>query len=270
MNELLEKLRLELRIRHYSSKTLRSYERCVRMFLQWLGRDPFSVREDDVKGFLDDLFRRGQSSQTVAVYLNAIKFFLAKVLERSWKLNIRFPKRSKRLPVVLSRKEIQDLFSSISNRKHRLMLSVAYAAGLRVSEVVSLQVQDVDLEQMTLHVKQAKGDKDRLTLLSGKLLDDLAGFVTGKQGKDLVFESERGGKLGTHSLQLVFGRALAKAGIQKPATFHSLRHSFATHLLENGTDVRFVQKLLGHQSIRTTQLYTQVTNLMLQKIKSPL
>lgn len=156
------------------------------------------------------------------------------------------------------------------NTKHRMMLAVAYAAGLRVSEVVNLKVKDVDLSGLTIMVRQGKGKKDRMTVISETLLPELSELVKGKKGEEYVFESERGGKLTEATAQKVFGQALERAGIKKPATFHSLRHSFATHLLENGTDVRFVQELLGHANIRTTQIYTHVTNPMIRNIKSPL
>jgi site-specific recombinase XerD len=149
-------------------------------------------------------------------------------------------------------------------------LSLAYGSGLRVSEVVALKVQDLDFEELTVLLKQAKGQKDRISVMPQGLIDDLKNLVAGKEKGDFVFASERGGKLTTRTAQKVFENALWLSGIKKDATFHSLRHSFATHLLENGTDVRYVQELLGHQNIRTTQRYTQVTNPKLKNIKSPL
>lgn len=156
------------------------------------------------------------------------------------------------------------------NTKHRLLLALSYGAGLRVSEAVSLRIRDVDVDELTLHIKHAKGDKDRISVIPATAVTDLRGFLAGRNGAKYVFFSEQGGRLTTRTAQKIFEHALRKAGIQKPATFHSLRHSFATHLLENGVDVRYVQELLGHQNIRTTELYTHVTNPMLKKIKSPL
>ena len=150
------------------------------------------------------------------------------------------------------------------------MVALAYAAGLRVSEVVKLKVSDLDAEELTLTVRQGKGKKDRLTIISSKIAEDLEQLIKGKRGGDYIFESERGGRLTEMSAQKVFYTALKKAGIKKPASFHSLRHSFATHLLENGVDVRYVQELLGHANIRTTQIYIKVTNPSLKNIKSPL
>ncbi|MBU0964460.1 tyrosine-type recombinase/integrase, partial [Patescibacteria group bacterium] len=162
------------------------------------------------------------------------------------------------------------MIDSIRNAKHKLLISLTYGSGLRVSEIVSLKVKDLDLEELVIHIKQAKGKRDRITIFPGKLKQDMQSFIDGKEKNDYVFASERGGKLSSRTAQKVFEHALKRAGIQKQASFHSLRHSFATHLLENGTDIRYVQELLGHQNIRTTQRYTQVTHTSLKKIISPL
>ena len=158
----------------------------------------------------------------------------------------------------------------IKNPKHKLILALAYGAGLRVSEIINLRVRDIDLQELTIHPKQAKGKKDRITLLAEGLRPAIKNLTAGKNANDFVFSSERGGRLTTRTAQKIFEKALKKAKIKKKATFHSLRHSFATHLLENGVDIRYVQELLGHQNIRTTQRYTQVTNPKLKNIKSPL
>jgi site-specific recombinase XerD len=150
------------------------------------------------------------------------------------------------------------------------MVTLAYAGGLRVSEITNLKVKDVNINELTIHIKGAKGNKDRITLFPEKLKNNINNLIGGKINNDFIFASERGGKLTERTAQKVFEHALEKSGIQKNATFHSLRHSFATHLLENGVDVRYVQELLGHANIRTTQIYTKVTNPALKKIKSPL
>jgi len=174
------------------------------------------------------------------------------------------------LPIILSRREIKRIISAIANSKHRLLLSLAYGSGLRVSEIVNLKVKDIALKELTIHIKNAKGKKDRITIFSEKLKIDIQSLIAGKKKNDLLLESNRGRKLSTRTAQKVFEKALKLAKIKKDATFHSLRHSFATHLLENGTDVRYVQELLGHQNIRTTQLYTKITTPNLKNIKSPL
>ncbi|MDA0375901.1 MAG: tyrosine-type recombinase/integrase [bacterium] len=191
-------------------------------------------------------------------------------MSTSCAVNLRLAKTHQRLPVVLSRSDIARIIDSVENTKHRTMIALAYGAGLRISEVVSLRVADIDCEQLTIYLKHAKGDKDRVSIIPASLCDKLRAFSHGKTAQEFFFPSQFGGKMTERSLQAVFKRSLLRADIIKPATFHSLRHSFATHLLENGTDIRYVQALLGHSNIRTTQRYTQVTNLALKNIKSPL
>ncbi|TET62514.1 hypothetical protein E3J49_08080 [Candidatus Bathyarchaeota archaeon] len=154
--------------------------------------------------------------------------------------------------------------------KHRLLLSLAYGAGLRVSQVVNLKIGDTDIQELIIHIKETKGKKDRITVFPEKLTINIQSIIAGKDKNGFVFASERDGKLTTRTAQKVFENSLKKAGINKEATFHSLRRSFAAHLLENGVDIRYVQELLGHQNIETTQTYTQVTNPKPKNIKSPL
>lgn len=210
------------------------------------------------------------SAKTRNQYLNAIKFYYYNINNVTDKIDVKSAKRTKNLPVILNRSEIKALIEATNNKKHKLLLSIAYGAGLRVSEVVNLRVKDVNLDNLTLHIKNAKGDKDRITIIPNSIKDELNKIVNSKEANEYVFSSERGGKLTTRTAQKVFSNALKKTGIKKEASFHTLRHSFATHLLENGTDIRYVQELLGHANIRTTQRYTQVTNPQLRNIKSPL
>ena len=216
-----------------------------------------------------DKHKRKQSPQTINLALNAVKFLYVEVLKNPQKIDLKFAKRSKKLPIILSRTEIERIIEATDNSKYKFMISLGYACGLRVSEVVNLKVADLDIDELVVHIKGAKGKKDRISVLPEKLKDDLRNMIAGKNSNDYLFSSNRGGKLTTTSLQKMFRKSLTKAKVIKPATFHSLRHSFATHLLENGTDVRYVQELLGHSNIRTTQIYTQVTNPKLKNIKSP-
>lgn len=267
--DTLERYERELRIRNYSPRTVRSYLACLRAFLAF-HRSTSVISAEDVRRFLDRLQRSGASPQTLNVHLQAIKTFAASVLHAPLGVEVHYAKRPHRLPVVLSRQEIASILNAIANRKHRLLIALAYGAGLRVSETVSLRVRDVDLKGLTVTIRQGKGQRDRVTVFPERLREGIHWLMVGKDGVTFLFESERGGALTTRSAQAVFARALARAGIKKEATFHSLRHSFATHLLENGVDVRYVQELLGHQNIRTTQVYTHVTNPQLRNIKSPL
>jgi integrase/recombinase XerD len=225
---------------------------------------------DLIKQYLLSKMDKGMSSQTVNQSLQAINFFCWNVLKFHNKIDIRFAKTPSKLPIVLSRDEIEKIINSIANAKHQLLISLAYASGLRVSESTNLKIKDLDLAELTIHIKGAKGNRDRITVFPEKLSEKIEKLIAGRDSNDYVFASERGGKLTERTAQKVFENALEKSGIKKEATFHSLRHSFATHLLENGVDVRYVQELLGHVNIRTTQLYTKVTNPSIRKIKSPL
>lgn len=223
-----------------------------------------------IKKYLLEKQDRGQSSQTINVHLQAIKYFYREIMKSKAAVDIKFAKTASKLPIVLSRKEIEKMIDSIKNPKHKLLISISYGAGLRVSEAINLKIKDLNLEELTIHIKGAKGNKDRISLFSEKLLSQLRDIVVQSDAGNYVFESNRGGRLDERTAQKIFENALKKADVKKDATFHSLRHSFATHLLENGTDVRYVQELLGHANIRTTQIYTKVTNPMLRNIKSPL
>jgi len=270
MQELLGKVKQELCLRNYSPKTIQSYLFCLREYCGYKKGNLSELNIANIKDFLLKKQSQGYAPQTVNLFLNAIKFFYHDIVKTNQPIGLKFAKRSIKLPIVLSRDEINKIIGSITNTKHRLMISLAYGAGLRVSEVVKLKVRDLDLAGLTIHLKNAKGKKDRLTVFPEKLKNDMMNLMAGKDANDYVFASERGGGLTERTAQKVFENALGKSGIIKQATFHSLRHSFATHLLENGVDVRYVQELLGHQNIRTTQLYTKVTSPSLKKIKSPL
>ncbi len=266
----LTRTRNELLQRNYSRATVKNYLACLRDYFEWIRFDLMKPDENMIKRFLLMKQDRGFSSQTVNVYLNAIRFYYYQVIRSPFKLNIRFAKRSNKLPVVLTHQEVLRILDCIRNPKHRLLVALAYGSGLRVSEAVGLKCKDVLLAERTIHIKEAKGKKDRLSIIPEKLMDEIQFIVLNKRPNDYLFESERGGRLTTRTAGKIFTAAKDKAGITKDATFHSLRHSFATHLLENGTDIRYVQSLLGHANIRTTQLYTQVTHNAIRKIESPL
>lgn len=270
LKELLVKIENELKLRNYSRKTIKSYLLCLADYFRYIKdikRDPDVVL---IKKYLLEKQAKGLSSQTINVHLHAIKYFYRELCKSNTAIDIKFAKTASKLPIVLSRDEIARIIDSIDNKKHRLLVSLSYGAGFRVSESIDLKVKDIDLKGLTMHIKGAKGNKDRISIISEKLIPDLEHLIALKDPNEYVFDSNQGGKLTERTAQKVFESALQKAGIRKDATFHSLRHSFATHLLENGVDVRYVQELLGHANIRTTQIYTKVTNPMLKNIKSPL
>jgi site-specific recombinase XerD len=269
MEIYLRKLSDEIRLKGFSNKTLKSYTACIRDYLGKNGSFLFP-RADDIKGYLIAKRDQGYAPQTVNLYLNAIKFFYKWVVVRDFPSNIHFAKKTLKIPVVFEHAEIITILSNIRNLKHRLMVSLAYGAGLRVSEVVDLKVRDIDFYSKTIRIRHGKGQKERITLLPEKLLMHLKRYCSGKTYGDYLFMSERGNKLSVRTPQVVFAKALKKSGIPKPASFHSLRHSFATHLLQSGVNLRHVQELLGHSSVKTTQIYTKVYSKDLKSIRSPL
>lgn len=256
---MIEDLQRYMRVVGYSPRTIEAYSRCVS-----------EIGNKDLVEFLDKLAREGKSSFTLNQYHAAYKLYITKILKKDWNVPFPYAKRHNRLPIVLSKDEIRRIIDVTKNTKHKLMISLAYGSGLRVSEVIKIKVKDVNIDELTLLIRDAKGRKDRISISPEKLKSELQNMMTGKIGDQYLFESERGGRLTTRTAQAVFEKSLKIAGIKKKATFHSLRHSFATHLLENGVDVRYIQQLLGHASISTTQLYTKVTNPQLKNIRSPL
>jgi len=270
MKNILDKIEQVLRLRNYSHRTRKVYMLYIKEYIIFAKKASIKNKREAIEKFLLVKHEKKQSPQTINLALNAVKFFYSEVLKNPQKIDLKFAKRNKKLPIVLSHAEIKEIITATKNSKYKLMISLGYACGMRVSEVTALQVADLDIDELVVHIKNAKGKKDRISVLPEKLQNDLRNIIAGKDADNFVFGSNRGGKLTTTSLQKMFRKSLAKTNIKKPATFHSLRHSFATHLLENGTDVRYVQELLGHSNIRTTQIYTQVTNPKLKNIKSPL
>ncbi|MCS6823759.1 MAG: tyrosine-type recombinase/integrase, partial [Cytophagaceae bacterium] len=208
---------------------------------------------------------------TIHSRINAVKFFFEKVMKReNIFLEIPRPKKPSTLPKVISKQDILKMLSTVENIKHRLMLSLCYGMGLRVSELVKLKVQHIDSKRMQVLVQEGKGKKDRYVNLPEKVLHELREYYKLYKPKEYLFEGQFGGHYSIRSVQAVFKRALKKARIYKKIGIHSLRHSYATHLHEYGTDIAFIQKLLGHKDVKTTSLYTHVSNRNIANVKSPL
>jgi site-specific recombinase XerD len=217
----------------------------------------------------DSIFEPNKSISYQNQFISGIqKFFTYKGYAYE-EIPIERPRKEKKLPIILSGAEIKAIFSTITNLKHKALLSLLYSAGLRIGEAITLEVTDIDSQRMLIHVRQAKGKKDRYTLLSPVFLKILRDYYVAYRPKKHLFEGANGGTYSNASAQKVLKNALFKAGIRKKATLHSLRHSFATHLLEKGTDIRYIQELLGHSSPKTTMIYTHVTQTSLKKIKNP-
>jgi integrase/recombinase XerD len=267
---LIKKLQQYLKLKNYSQKTIKNYCLCAKSIYIYFKKPLNKITKKEFEQFLINLSNKNYSYQTINQHYAVFKLILNKLYSLPFKGKIPYAKKTKKLPVVLTLKEIKTILKMTKNKKHKTLLSLAYGSGLRVSEVVNLKVKDVLLNELTLHIKKGKGKKDRITVFPEKIKLQLKNLIAGKDKNSYVFESQRGGKLTTRTAQKIFKNALKKTKIKKDATFHSLRHSFATHLLENGVSIRYVQKLLGHSSIKTTQAYTKVTNPKLKNIKSPL
>ena len=203
--------------------------------------------------------------------INAIKFYYEKVMKGPRKVYyIERPRKEKLLPTVLSEEEVVKIIESIHNLKHKCLIMTCYSGGMRISEVLNLRPSDIDSKRMLITIKGAKGKKDRVTILSAKLLALLREYYKMYKPAEYLFSGYSGGKYAERSAQNIIKHACSAAGILKHVTLHTLRHSWATHLLENGTDIRYIQSLLGHSSPKTTQIYTHITTKGLDQITNPL
>ena len=267
-----EDLRRELISRKYSYKTVNSYIYYNRDLLNFINKKPSEIDDSDIKDYLLYLAEEKQSAtSTLNQAINALKFYYGTMHKKKFIYEVKRPRKDKKLPVVLSKEEIAKILNSVNNLKHKAILILIYSAGLRVVEVVKLKVEDIDSKRMLIHIKGAKGRKDRYTLLSEKALEILRSYWREYKPVKWLFEGFRDGKyISTRTVQAIFEQAKEKAGIKKEISIHGLRHSFATHLLEGGTDLRYIQELLGHVSSKTTEIYTHVSQKSLGKIKSPL
>jgi len=261
---LLLKLEKELKLRNYSKKTIKGYLFSVDKFLEYSKN----------KGINEEIFKKyilgklnNQNSSTVAKDLFAIKFFFENILNQ--KINIPKPKRNKTIPDILTIEEVRKMLDVTENTKHKLIIKLLYGTGLRVSEIVNLKKQEVNFEEDLIKVNLGKGKKDRFVKIPNSIKGDLENYSK-INNSSILFSSNRGGKLTIKSIQKIVSNAGRKAKIKKRVYPHLLRHSFATHLLEQGTDLRIIQKLLGHSSIRTTQIYTQISQASIKNVESPL
>lgn len=262
-----------LQNQRYSPSTIKTYTDTLSVFFRFHGtKETHELQNTDLTEFMHKyIIKLGYSYSYQNQFINAIKLFYGKVEKRNIAIEqIQRPRTENKLPNILSKQEVKMILESLKNSKHKTILCMIYACGLRRGELLKLQPKDILSERMLLHIKQAKGKKDRIVPLSEKLLDMLRDYYKTFKPQVWLFEGQKPGEqYSERSLELVFKQALKQAGIQKPATLHWLRHSYATHLLESGTDLRYIQELLGHKSSKTTEIYTHVSTHSIQKIKSP-
>jgi len=254
----------ECKLKGYSQKTIKSYLHYIKKFL---------ASNKTPREYLLTLIEKNKSDETVRSTGFAVKFYLKTIKGGSSNVetllnDLPNVKREKKLPVILSKGEIEQLILATKNINHRLIIQIGYSAGFRISEIINLKWGDIDFNRNLIHIKRAKGKKDRIVMLSQKVKEALQTLSQNKLG--YVFITNRGGKYTQRTIQKIIENAAQNAGIKKKITPHTLRHSFATHLLEQGTDIRYIRDLLGHSDISTTLIYTKVSNKDLSKIKSPL
>ncbi len=270
---IIDELEKKLQLEGYTSKTQELYLSQVNKLLDWFGGELARLEKDDIKNYIIWLKEEESLSHSfINQAISAIKFLALRVLKKG-DLTEGIPrlKKEKKLPVVLSEKEVRRILSQPKNEKHKTMLALIYSSGLRVGEVVRLKAGDIDSDRMLLRVKQGKGRKDRYTLLSENCLKQVRRYYKLYKPEDWLFPgAKEGSHLTERTVQRVFKQTCKKVNINKDVSVHSLRHSFATHLLEHGTGLRYIQKLLGHKSSTTTEVYTHVSKRDIAKIRSPL
>lgn len=267
--EFLKKLETELKISKYSKYTVKNYVQANDNLLKFSKKSPEEIKMDDVKSYQAEKLLE-KASKSIVLFLSAIRYAYSNILQRDPTIGIKRPKKEMRIPVVLTKSEVKLLLNSLDNKKSRLMVTLIYACGLRVSELTSLKIKDLNFEEKIGYVRQSKGRKDRVFNIPDSLVKNLQ--------KQIQFQKENNRehlfsglneKISTRNIQEIVNKAAERAGIKKSVHPHTLRHSFATHLLENNIDIRKIQELLGHADLNTTQIYTHVSQEELKKVKSP-
>lgn len=262
--ETIDRLKSELKLRGFSHLTVRNYSFFVDKFLAKTNKPVDQLNSDDVKLYLSEMFD-SKSKNTIMLAAASLKFFYSEVLKKDFG-GIRMPKKDKKLPDVLTKDEVKRLIESTDNQKSRLIISLLYSGGLRVSELVNLKKEDLNLGEKTGWVRRGKGSKDRLFTVSESLANELQEYMAEKEYQ-YVFSKDK--PLTTRNIQKIIYGLRSKANINKKITPHTLRHSFATHLLEQGTDIRMIQSLLGHASLNTTQVYTHISSDQIKRVQNP-
>ena len=269
INKVLKQIKTEIKLRGFSPATSKMYVLYNKQFLLRNNLNPNNVTLEDIKEYLaEKMTDENLSAKSIGLIKAALLFYYNEMLDK--KFEIKTPKIKKSTPVVMTKEEILKIFKAIKNPQQKLILQLYYSSGLRLSEAVNLKVKDFEFEENILWIRNGKGGKDRMTILSEKLSKKIQEFCKHKQIQDFVFLNKRGEPLGVRSVQKILEKIKHETGIKKDIHIHTLRHSFATHLLEAGVDIRKIQELLGHSDLSTTQIYTKVSNEELKKVKSPL
>lgn len=275
IDNLITVFERKLTLQRYSINSIKNYCSAVRQFLSIAAKSfdhPKELGEDEIERYVYWKIEKHNISEShQRMIVASIDKFYYSVLERNLKIKHLYPSRKRKpLPKYVTMTEIKKMLATVTNIKHLCIIKILYGCGLRLGELRHLRLVDIDSEKMLIHIRNAKGNKDRVVMLSPTLLKDLRTYFKIHHPGQYLFEGHQGKMYSDKSVQAVVKKAAKNAGINKRVTPHVLRHSFATHLLENGTDIRFIQQLLGHNSIKTTEIYTHVTDVSKSKIKSPL
>jgi len=269
---MLKKLEVELKLRGFTEATYIAYISQNKRFLEYIKKQPEQINQDDIKSYLAHLMsEKKQKPASVNLTLSALRFFYEQILKKKELfIDIKSPKSEKKLPTVLTKDEIKKLLAAIKNSKHQLLVEMLYSSGLRVSEAVKIKIDDLNFDEKMGRVIAGKGKKDRHIILSENLIKKLKIYLEErKEDSEYLFPTNNE-HISIRMAQKIVHQAAKNAGIKKRVFCHALRSSFATHLLEAGTDIRIIQVLLGHSSISTTEKYVKVSNEQLKKVKSPL
>lgn len=272
MTLLREKMIRDMQLRRLAERTQQAYLSAVIGLVKHYQKSPDQINEREVQDYLLDMLNRRQLAwSTCDLCVSGLEFFYRTTLGKT-RVQFQIPRRrhEQKLPEILNRVEVEKLFEGASHPQHRMILMTTYAAGLRLSEVVHLRVSDIDSERMMIRVEQGKGNKDRYTLLSERLLRELRVYWRAYRPKEWLFSMGNGSRpISDRTVQKIFYRAKDRAGITKRGGIHMLRHAFGTHLLEGGTDVRVIQNLMGHKSLQTTSRYMHVSRQRVMAAVSP-
>ncbi len=271
MKTLREQFIQQMELRGYSNATVRSYTETLILISKHYKQSPDLLSTQQIRDYLSLLVEKNRSQSYVNQFISALKILNEQVLRKEWDaIAVPRMKRPLKLPVVLSQQEVIAIFDATRNIRHKTILMITYSAGLRMSETINLRVEDIDSGRMQLRIRQAKGAKDRYGILSQVVLEQLRFYFKTYKPKDWLFASQQSEKISDKMVQHIFKAAIKKAGIIKKVSLHSLRHSFATHMMEQGVSLPIIQQLLGHKSLKTTSIYLHVQQYTLDKIKSPL
>ena len=267
----MNNLARELRVRNYSKRTIKSYLYYNKELLRFANKFSDEIDRKNLVDYIEYLYDSNKSTATVNLVINALKFYYTNILQRKFFNDIsgiKRPKREKKMPIVLSKQEVLRMIEKCANLKHKLVIQILYSSGLRISELRNLEINQIDFDRKIINVKAGKGKKDRITIISKTVLVNINKYLEEYKPLRWFFESPRNNqKISIRTLQKIVENLAKKANISKNVSAHTLRHSFATHQLENGTNLRYIQSMLGHARLETTQIYTKVAINKLGEIK---